>query len=78
MSRHPVETRKYLFGALSRDLDVQRVSTQIDLVAPAKLARRSKGYASKHFRVVPQLEHAFADQTRKVHNARNAIGVLEP
>jgi hypothetical protein len=74
---HLAETRKYLVGLLSRDLQVQRISTEIDLFAPAKLACGSNRYPFKRFWIVPLLEHAFADQMREVHDTGNAIGVPE-
>jgi hypothetical protein len=75
MNRGLLETRKYFIGLLPGDLQVQRVSTEINLVAPANLASGSDGYPAKRIWIVPQLEYALADQMRKVNVARHAIGV---
>jgi hypothetical protein len=75
MDGHLPEIAKYFVGLLSRDLQVQRISTQIDVFAPAKLARRAYGHPFKRLCIVPQSKHAFADQVREIHDTRNAIGV---
>lgn len=71
------EIPKYLVRLLSRDLQVQRIGTQIDLFAPAKLTGGAYGDPFKRLCVVPQPKHAFADEMREVHNAHGAIRVPE-
>jgi hypothetical protein len=66
---------EFVLVLFSRDLQVQGVSAEINLVAPANLACGSDRYPAKRIRIVPQLEYTLADQMRKVNVARHAIRV---
>ena len=76
-SRRQVEAGERFVGLLSGDLHVQRVGTQIELVAPNQFARGADLHLAKLGSIIPQGENALADQGGDIGKACHAIGKLQ-